>query len=263
MTLAIETRGRGPVPMVWIHGWAMHAGIFEPLIEALEDRCTLYLVDLPGHGHSADSTLSLDPQVCADAIAARVPPAWWLGWSLGGLVAMQAALRHREHIRGLFMLCATPRFLRAEDWPHGSDPAQLQALATSLQQDYHGTIDRFLSLEALGSSDPKAELRTLRREAFARGEPRLEALQQGLSILEQVDLRADLQQLRLPGAWIGGRRDRVVHPAQLRTAATVAGMDYVQMDHAGHAPFIGHAGELAEVIARHFPGSTGTESVHV
>ena len=85
---------------------------------------------------------------------------------------MQAALRHREHIRGLFMLCATPRFLRAKDWPHGRDPAQLQALATSLQQDSHGTIDRFLSLAALGSSDPKAALRTLRRVAFPPGAPR-------------------------------------------------------------------------------------------
>lgn len=255
MKPVIEVRGAGPQPMVWIHGWAMHAGIFEPLARELESSCTLYLVDLPGHGRAAASQAPLDPAACADAIAAEVPPACWLGWSLGGLVAMQAALRHRAQLQALFMLCATPRFTAAPDWPHGSDPAQLQALAGQLRQDYHGTIDRFLSLEAMGSTDPRAELRTLRSEAFARGEPRLDALQQGLAILEQTDLRSRLGELRLPGAWIGGRRDRVVHPAQLRAAAAASGMDFIEMDHAGHAPFIGHADRLAEIIRRHLPAS--------
>ncbi len=255
MNLSIETRGRGPLQMVWIHGWAMHGGVFEPLVRELEADCTLHLVDLPGHGHSAASTVALEPQACADAIAAQVPPAWWLGWSLGGLVAMQAALRHRERIHGLFMLCATPRFLRAVDWPHGSDPVQLQALAEHLHQDYHGTIDRFLSLEAMGSPDPRAELRALRSEVFARGEPAATALRQGLAVLEHTDLRAELPELQLPGAWISGRRDRVVHPAQMRAAAETAGMDFIEMDHAGHAPFIGHAPELAHILRRYMSGA--------
>ncbi|MHC1480753.1 pimeloyl-ACP methyl ester esterase BioH [Frateuria aurantia] len=263
MKLAIETRGRGPVAMVWIHGWAMHSGIFEPLVQLLEDQCTLYLVDLPGHGHSADSDVPLGPAACADAIARNVPPAWWLGWSLGGLIAMQAALRHREQVAGLFMLCATPRFTRADDWPHGSELAQLQALAQSLQHDYHGTIDRFLSLEAMGSADPKSELRTLRSETFSRGEPRLDALQQGLAILEQTDLRSRLPELRLPGAWIAGRRDRVVHPGQMRAAAAAAGMDYAEMDHAGHAPFIGHAPELAQILRQHLTSPAIGDTTHV
>ena len=50
--LHIETHGSGPVPLVMIHGWAMHGGILAPLVEVLADRCTMYVADLPGHGYS-------------------------------------------------------------------------------------------------------------------------------------------------------------------------------------------------------------------
>lgn len=89
--LHVEITGKGP-PLVLLHGWAMHGGIFAPLTEALRERRTLYVVDLPGHGHSRDCTGSLQPQACAEAILDVLPDAPWCGWSLGGLIAQQAAL---------------------------------------------------------------------------------------------------------------------------------------------------------------------------
>ena len=83
--LFIHTEGRGQAHLVLLHGWAMHGGVFAPLVEALRDRCTMHVIDLPGHGRSSECTVSLQPAACAKAIAARVPPALWLGWSLGGL----------------------------------------------------------------------------------------------------------------------------------------------------------------------------------
>ena len=92
MSLHIETLGRGPVPLVLLHGWAMHGGVLSPLVDALADRCTMYVVDLPGHGYSRHCGLPLEPSACAAAIAQATPPALWLGWSLGGLIALTAAL---------------------------------------------------------------------------------------------------------------------------------------------------------------------------
>ena len=84
--LHIEVAGEGP-PLVLLHGWAMHGGVFAPLVEHLRTQRTLYVVDLPGHGLSRDSPvpLAIDPVV--DALVDLLPPAPWLGWSLGGLVA--------------------------------------------------------------------------------------------------------------------------------------------------------------------------------
>ena len=59
-------RGDGP-PLVLIHGWAMHAGLFGGLLDRLAEHRTLHLVDLPGHGRSRDdgSPLALEPCVAA------------------------------------------------------------------------------------------------------------------------------------------------------------------------------------------------------
>ena len=96
--LHVEVIGQGP-PLVLLHGWAMHGGVFAPLVARLRDRHTLHLVDLPGHGLSRDSTVPLALAACASAIADRVPAAPWCGWSLGGLVALRRGARSRRASR--------------------------------------------------------------------------------------------------------------------------------------------------------------------
>jgi len=248
MTLHIDRLGHGPQPLVLLHGWAMHGGMFAPLVEALQAHCTLYVVDLPGHGYSRESTLPLEPRACARAIAEATPPAPWLGWSLGGLIALGAALELPAQVRGLAMLCATPRFVRDASWPHGSDATLVRQLALDLQTDYHATLERFLALEAMGSADPRAELRRLRAEVFARGEPEVRVLQEGIGLLEHTDLRAQLPRLHMPSLWIAGRRDRLVPPAAMAWAAAQCGGEFVEIAHAGHAPFMGHADALATAL---------------
>jgi len=48
--LHVESTGEGP-PLVLLHGWAMHGGLFAPLVPALARRYRVSVVDLPGHGH--------------------------------------------------------------------------------------------------------------------------------------------------------------------------------------------------------------------
>jgi len=248
MSLHVEVRGTGPVPVVMLHGWAMHGGIMAPLAEALEARCTVYVVDLPGHGYSRDCGIPLAPSACAAAIAAVTPPAVWLGWSLGGLIALTSALERPRHVRGLAMVCATPKFVRDDGWPHGSDPTLVGQLATDLETDYHATLERFLALEAMGSADPRAELRHLRALAFERGEPDLRVLQEGIRILEDSDRRAALPDLAVPSTWISGRRDRLVHPQVMQWSSTQCGGRYDDIERAGHAPFFGHADAVAQAL---------------
>jgi pimeloyl-[acyl-carrier protein] methyl ester esterase len=248
MTLHVEKVGHGPTPMVLLHGWAMHGGVLAPLVEALEAHCTMYVVDLPGHGYSRDCGLPLEPRACAAAIAKITPPAIWLGWSLGGSVALTAALEMPRQVRGLAMLCATPKFVRDAGWPFGADGKLVHQLATDLETDYHATIERFLALEAMGSADPRAELRHLRALVFARGEPDLRVLQEGIRILEATDRRAALPDLGAPSAWISGRRDRLVPPQAMAWSAGQCGGSYDDIQQAGHAPFFGHAHAVAQAL---------------
>jgi pimeloyl-[acyl-carrier protein] methyl ester esterase len=246
--LFIETRGRGDIHLVLLHGWAMHGGVFAPLVEALHDRCTLHLVDLPGHGRSRDAAVSLPPRACAAAIAERMPNAAWLGWSLGGLIALQGALDLPAKVRALAMLCASPRFVRGDDWSYAISPEILRDFAHDLRSDYDGTLERFLALEAMGSDCAQADLRTLRAEILADHPPDVRALRDGLAVLEHTDLRGRLQELRVPSAWIAGRRDRLIPWQAMQWSAQRCGGAFARIDGGGHAPFLGHAGDVVAAL---------------
>jgi pimeloyl-[acyl-carrier protein] methyl ester esterase len=245
----IESLGKGP-DLVLLHGWAMHGGVFAALAERLAPHFSLHLVDLPGHGRSVHSPVPLELDAIADNLSRRLPRAAWLGWSLGGLCALHLAQRHPERARALVMMCAPPRFVRADDWPQGMAPAVFHGFASELARDYRATIDRFLVLEAQGSDHGQSELAQLRAQVFAAGEPRPEALSEGLGLLRDTDLRAGLPQLAMPSLWIGGRRDRLVSAAAMEAAAAAApNSRYRRMERAGHAPFLSHADEIvAELL---------------
>ena len=244
----IESHGDGP-SLALIHGWAMHGGLFSPLVERLRDRFTLHLVDLPGHGHARESAMPLDPAALSGVLVDAVPDAVWLGWSLGGQFALRAALDHPERVRGLVMLASSPRFVADADWPHGVRSSLFRDFGEALSKDFRGTLDGFLALEALGSATAQEELRALRGQAFERGEPAPAALVRGLELLDAFDARDELARLRVPSLWISGRRDRLVPAGAMPAAAQLArdAASLVIRD-AGHAPFLGAADEVAQAI---------------
>lgn len=246
--LHVEVAGSGP-PLVLLHGWAMHGGVFAPLAARLRDTHTLHVVDLPGHGGSRDCTVPLALDACACAIADAVPVAPWLGWSLGGLVALQAAHAWPDRVPALLMTCASPRFVRGEpgnDWRHGVSAEIFRDFATGLRDDYRGTLDRFIALEAFGSDHARDEIRALRAEVLARGEPDPAVLADGLELLERADLRPLLPELAVPSLWLAGRRDRLVDPRAMQAAAALAPNASMHVvEHAGHAPFLTHADAVA------------------
>ncbi len=247
MALHIDVVGKGP-PLVLVHGWALHGGVFAPLVERLSGEFEMHLVDLPGHGHSRDSALPLTLEDCVPELLARTPPAAWIGWSLGGLFAMQAASLSPQ-VRGLVLVAVTPRFVRGDDWPHAVECSVFEQFGTDLTQDFARTLERFLALDTIGSEHARAELRTLKANLFARGEPAPRALQEGLLLLETTDLRGALATLSIPNVWISGRRDRLVPPLGMQAAAAMTPhSSYVEIAGGGHAPFLGHADVVSAEI---------------
>jgi pimeloyl-[acyl-carrier protein] methyl ester esterase len=243
----IETVGGGP-DLILIHGWAMHAGIFAPVTQRLAQRFRVHLVDLPGHGYSRDDSNNLEPAQCAVQLTTRLPRALWVGWSLGGLVALHATLLPQASVRGLVTIAASPCFVAQPDWPHGVKLEVFEQFDAGLRNDYRATIERFLALEALGSEHTQVCLHELRAHVFERGEPALTALEQGMHVLETADLRAQLPQLVAPSLWLAGRRDRLVPAAAMRWAAQQCPQGRYLEFPSGHAPFIGHADEVAAAI---------------
>jgi pimeloyl-[acyl-carrier protein] methyl ester esterase len=242
MTLYIETQGQGP-DLVLLHGWGLHGGIWEGIAPPLARDFTLHRVDLPGHGRSANLAGDYTLEAVAEAVLAAVPTqAHWLGWSLGGRVAMQAALLAPARISKLIAVAASPRFLAepGSHWP-GVEPQVLEGFARGLEQDYRKTLQQFLAIQALGSERAKQEIRLLREGLFAHGEPALAALRGALGILQSADLREQLPAIHCPTLFLAGERDTLmpVEAAQL-SAQMIPHARLEVVAGAGHAPFISH-----------------------
>ncbi|HEB80650.1 MAG TPA: pimeloyl-[acyl-carrier protein] methyl ester esterase [Chromatiales bacterium] len=239
MSLFVETRGVGP-DLVLIHGWGLDGAVWGPLAERLAVRRRLWIVDLPGHGRSPPGVGGFTLEGAARAVAQAVPVgAAWLGWSLGALVAMAAALAHTP--ARLVLVGATPRFTRAPDWPHGVEPAVLEAFAADLARDPEATLQRFFALQTRGAEGARATLRALRAGALHRGVPHPRALRGGLAVLCACDLRARLADLAGPVAVIAGDRDTLVPAAaSAALAAAVPHGRCTVIPGAGHVPFLSH-----------------------
>lgn len=244
----IETLGSG-TPLVLIHGWAMHSGLFAPLTRRLAEHFQVHLVDLPGHGRTRSRVALDDPQHIVSDLAEMIPEdALWVGWSLGGMIALQAARLFPERVRAVAAIASNPRFVSAEDWEHGVPMQVFEQFAAGLERDFTATVERFLALEAMGSSHAGAELRALRAQAFEHGPPEIESLRQGLALLQTGDMRDAVANLSVPSLWIAGRRDRLVPPQAMRWAAdTAPRARHLSLD-TGHMPFLAEPTTVAEAL---------------
>jgi pimeloyl-[acyl-carrier protein] methyl ester esterase len=248
MSLFVETRGAGP-DLVLIHGWGLDGAVWGPLAERLAVRRRLWIVDLPGHGRSPPGAGGFTLAGAARAVTQAVPAdAAWLGWSLGALVAMAAALGGAA-VPGLVLVGATPRFTRAPDWPHGVEPAVLEAFAVDLARDPEATLQRFLALQTRGAEGARATLRALRAGSLRRGAPHPQALRGGLEVLRTCDLRACLADLAVPVTAIAGERDTLVPAAaSAALAAAVPHGRCTVIPGAGHVPFLSHPGAFVRAL---------------
>lgn len=238
MTLHIEITGQGP-NLILLHGWAMHSGIFAPLLPSLEQYFRVHSVDLPGHGQSLHSDLALDYDAVWNELNQRIKtPSYIMGWSLGGLFALHGALHFPARCLGLIMQNASPCFVHRNDWPHGMPASVFSQFANDLQQDYTQTLHRFFMLEAQGSDHLRDDLRLLQKTAFSYGEPDTRILCEGLHLLEKTDLRAALATLNTPNLWLAGKRDRLVSPDAMQSASQLSNGQFQLLLHGGHAPFL-------------------------
>ncbi len=243
-----SVRGSGP-PLLLIHGWAMHSGIFATLAPYLESHFTIHSVDLPGHGRSFGQRFVYgDTLAELAAYLAPLAPATLVGWSLGGAFAVELALSFPTLLRAVVPIASSPCFVATADWPSGMQPNAFKSFSEELTRDWEGVVDRFIALETLGSPNEKTELRWLRAEVYAHGKPDPAALMSGLAMLESINLTARLTSLSVPSLWLGGRRDRIVPPQAIIAAAALCRGGRAEILAAAHAPFLTHPELIANFI---------------
>jgi len=241
---------KSPRPaLILLPGWGMNARVFDALASRLDADFDVRAFDLPGHGGRAmlaDNTLA---DWAADFASQLPVGASVLGWSLGGLVALRAALDHPARIARLVLLATTPRFVAAADWPHGIRLDDLTTFGAALGEDAEATLLRFLSLQTRGVANQKNLLQTLRGGLRATPAPHPDALAAGLAILRETDLRAELPALRQPTLVLSGALDTLTpFSASNWLAGQIAAAQRVELARAGHAPQLSHPDEVVAAL---------------
>ncbi len=256
MSLHVDHYGRG-APLLFIHGWGMHGGMWGGVLEKLAENFQVMAVDLPGHGFSnriEDRGLRIEAEsldVIVDKLSIQFSgPLTVCGWSLGGQIALRWAQRHSEQVEKLILVSSTPCFVQRAHWPCAMATETLADFSAALQQDYASTLRRFLALQVRGSEQERELLLALRQSLRSRGEPDPAALQAGLAILRDVDLCAVLPEIMQPTLLIAGHRDTLTPPAASQyMAAQMPRVRLATIAGAAHAPFLSHPEVFVKYVA--------------
>lgn len=243
---------RSPKPvLVLVHGWGMNARVFDPLADRLAEHFDVRGFDLPGHGGRVAQAVNT-LEAWADALAGALPDdANLLGWSLGGQVALRAALDRPAKVARLILVATTPRFVQDADWASAMDAADLAAFGDALLADPAATLQRFLSLQTRGTPGQKALLQRLRQALAEAPEPDPTALAAGLAILRDTDLRDDATRLTQPTLVLHGALDTLTPAAAgAWLARNLRAAHHVELERAAHAPHLSHPDEVAREIER-------------
>ena len=209
--IAVEERGAGALPVLFIHGNSFSRGVFRHQMQGgLADHYRLLALDLPGHGESADAVDPLRTYTrpgLADAVIETlgeldVSEAVVIGWSLGGHVGMEMMSRF-PGMRGLMITGAPPvgRANMAEGFiasPHRGLAAR-EMLSESeieafIETIFGSSIEPFLC-EAVRRADGR-----LRKRVF-------EAARAGVG----VDQRVLVEASRVPLAVVNGGADPLIN----------------------------------------------------
>jgi pimeloyl-ACP methyl ester carboxylesterase len=238
----LEAGDPGGAPVLFVHGnWATSSW-WEPLLARLPAGYRGLAYDVRGRGGTSgpDSSYRIDA-LAADLLlfgtAVGAARFHLVGHSLGGAIAMQAALDAPDRIRSLAAI--------APAWVDGAPAAyNLPDRQIALKND---PAFFAVALKPLAPSVPDDEFwKRLVREGHAQG---LEATLRNLDALEAWQPGDHLAAISAPSLVIAGRLDPLTGGATAERAAAALRTRLVMLEGVGHSPNIEVPDRVAALLA--------------
>jgi 3-oxoadipate enol-lactonase len=233
--LDVEIVGKGR-DLVCLHSLLSDKSSFHPLAERIGDRRRLILVNLPGFGASPRAATAIE--VFADKIAQlfrdlSLPPETdVVGNGLGGFVALALAARHGALFRRAVLVGGAARFpeVGRVTFRALADKAEREGMATLAE----AAMQRMFPPPFIAANPAVVAGRAA---VFRRIDPTVFAA--AARALAELDLGAELQQVRNPVLIVVGELDGATPPALARElGGRIAGAKVVEMPGLGHCPHI-------------------------
>ena len=216
--------------LVLLHGFTQTGRSWDTVAADLGADLEVLTPDAPGHGDSTNPTTGL--WHAAESITALCGRATYVGYSMGGRIALHAALARPDLVERLVLLGATPgiRDTREREARRQSD----EALALSIERDgVDAFLTRWLSNPLFEHLPTEASQQEDRRRNSVDG---LSGSLRTCGTGSQDNLWTRLAELQMPVLLMAGALDTKFAELALEMAPIVGGpATTVLLDGAGHA----------------------------
>ena len=232
--------------VILLHGFGTNHQVFAYFVPLLQPF-NAQAVDLMGYdGKASEFILSQAVDILSKKIDNAVH---LLGWSLGGVVALEMAARKPEKVKTLTLISSFAKYAKTDDYAAGVDIQGFQKYAQNFADDFSGSLNNFFRLNAMANPHKLPQFERIADKIMALGQPEKSVLISSHKAVMESDLREKLPQIQIPTLIITGEKDRITPPAM---------GDYLQQNlinshrlhfaNATHTPFIDNAEECANAL---------------
>lgn len=252
-------------PLLLLHGFTGSGEAWEPTAARIASRRCI-VPDLPGHGgtdaaepeeewslkRAADMLIALMDQVGAGSFALA-------GYSMGGRLALQVAVRHTTRVERLVLVGASAG-IESEEGRRQRVEADAEVARLLEERGIEAFVDYWESLPLFAGGAQDAETRErMRRIRLANDPRRLAGALRAFGTGAQATLQPYLPDLMTPTLLVAGERDAKYRAIAYAMAAEIPRARVAIVAGAGHSVPIDAPAELAEAMNRFLSSPLGTE----
>ncbi|SDY79862.1 alpha/beta fold hydrolase [Thermoactinomyces sp. DSM 45892] len=228
---------------LWISGWSVPEGIWEPFHGEWPDyhHVTLSFCHCEQVEHVMEQAIQTLGKMEEDEVTV-------VGWSLGAMVALELALRFPKRISRLFLIGGVADFMKQGHDDIGWDERVLRRMKKQLRSNRQEVIRSF-DQKMFSLLEQEDGWQERWQGVFRKHLPSLSSLQAGLDFLQEFSLRDRGKEISTPVFLLTGSEDGIC-PAEatLHLAKQLPRVECTIWSESGHACFWTQKGRFQQWI---------------
>jgi pimeloyl-[acyl-carrier protein] methyl ester esterase len=242
-------------PLVLIHGWAMHAGVWQGFADHLAEHCMTVAADLRGHGDSRHMAGPYDFEQHARDVAALIKHLGLrdpvlAGWSMGVSIILKMVELGCADARAFLLVSGNASLVQRDDYTSALASVVVKRLHKQVQRDYQSGLNTFLGLLCTGEEHQRCSVDPDYRAAMDVGQcPNHTAALETLACLATEDLRPQLALIYSPTLIVHGECDEICPVGAGRFMhSCIPGARLHRLPDTGHMPFITRRESVVDAV---------------
>lgn len=227
--------------IVFVHGFTQTRRSWDPIISRLAPRWEFVPVDLPGHGESR-ATGATDLREAAAILGEAGGAGVYVGYSMGGRIALQLAVTNPEVVKALVLISVTAGI--EDDAARAARFASDEELAGEIERTpVREFLEKWLS-QPMFAGLPSGEIDNRLSNTSSGLASALRSMGAGAMKLHW----SDLSRLEMPVLLVTGELDQKFTAIAARMQSTISNAIRETLPGAGHAAHLERPKEFARIL---------------